>query len=203
MRILIDTDVFCKLGIAGLLDDSVRLLEAGIAECGRLAALPYMLRRGRLRTQYGAEACAALLPLAEQMPVVPPARSSWLDRLVGAQEIDPGEAQLFAAAADHGFMVLTGDNRALQALRLIEGFPAALSGRIVSHIGILLALCENLGPEHVRGRVGPLMSLDKTIRVCFSEGNADPREALESYAHSLEFELVPLVLWKARRRGGM
>lgn len=202
MRILIDTDVFCKLGIAGLLDDGLRLLGAGIAECGRLAALPYMLRRGRLLAQYGAEACAALVPLAQQMPVIPPAGSSWLDQLVEAQAIDPGEAQLFASAADHGLLVMTGDNRALQALKLIEGFPAALSGRIVSQIGILSALCDDLGPEHVRDRVGPLMSLDKTIRVCFSEGNPDPREALDSYAHNLESDLHPLVLWTHQRRGG-
>lgn len=203
MRILIDTDVFCKLGIADILDDALRLLGAGITECGRLAALPYMLRRGRLGAQYGAEACAALRPLAKQMPVIPSAGSLWLDRLVGAQEIDPGEAQLFAAAAHHSLMVMTGDNRALQALKLIEGFPAALSGRVVSHTSILLALCEDLGADHVRGRVGPLMSLDKTIRVCFSEGNADPTEALESYARSLESELHPLVLWTPQRRGGM
>lgn len=202
MRILIDTDVFCKLAIAGLLHDGARLLGAGITDCGRLAALPYMLKRGRLPKQYGVEACASLLPLAEQMSVIPTPGSSWLDRLVPVQAIDPGEAQLFAAAAEHGLIAMTGDNVAMQALKLIDEFPEALAGRIVSLVAILLALCQDLGHEEVRHRVSALMTVDKTVRVCFSQGNPDPREALESYCRSLEAELRPLVLWQPRPGGG-
>jgi hypothetical protein len=202
MQVLIDTDVFCKLAIADLLADSLRLLAARIAECGRLPALPHMLRRGRLPAQYGEDACARLLPLAQEMPTAPAAGSSWLDRLVGAPEIDPGEAQLFAAAAERGMMLMTGDNRAIKALKSIDGFPEALSGRIVTHVAILQALCDDLGSATVRGRVGSLMSLDKTIRVCFSGGSPNPRGALESYARNFEAEALPLTLWQAPRRGG-
>lgn len=202
MRILIDTDMFCKLGVGSLLHDGIRLLGAGIADCARLAALPYMLRRGRLPRQYGTQACLDLLPLAAQMSTIPAAGSVWLDRLVPIQAINPGEAQLFAIAAERGSTVMTGDNAALQALKVIDGFPAALAGRIVSNVAILLALCEDLGPERVRRGVAALTSVDKTIRVCFSEGNPGPREALESYCRSLESELHPLVLWKPRPVGG-
>ena len=50
---MIDTDAFCKLGTADLLTDAIGVLGVDIGECGRLAALPYMLRRGRLRRAFG------------------------------------------------------------------------------------------------------------------------------------------------------
>ena len=48
-RLLVDTDAYCKLGVAELLVDAVAVLGVAVDECGRLAALPFMLRRGRLR----------------------------------------------------------------------------------------------------------------------------------------------------------
>ena len=131
MKLLIDTDVFCKLQVAGLLSDAAGLLEARLDECGRLAALPHMLRRGRLRKQLGAEVCDALVPVAVGLPVAPQPSDVWLDRLVPIEGIDIGEAQLFAAAADTGLLVMSGDKRALRALKNMGGFPVALHGRIV------------------------------------------------------------------------
>ena len=71
MKLLVDTDVFCKLGIAGLLDAAAQILGGDRSECRRLAALPHMLRKGRLRDRFGATACDALIPIAEAMPVIP------------------------------------------------------------------------------------------------------------------------------------
>ena len=45
MRLLIDSDAFCKLAASGLLSDAAALFNG---ECGRLPALPHMLRRGQL-----------------------------------------------------------------------------------------------------------------------------------------------------------
>lgn len=195
MKLLIDTDAFCKLGVGGLLFDSIDSLGASFAECGKLPALPYMLRRGRLRTAFGAEACDALLPTAQSMPVAIRADDTWLNKLTSVQDIDPGEAQLFAAAADSSLLVLTGDTRALRALKDVAGFADALHGRVVALETILLCLCDKLGPEEVRRRVNGLAHLDKVIQVCFSTGNTDPRGALLSYHRRLEAELLPLTLW--------
>ena len=96
MRLLVDTDVFCKLGMGGLLHDAIALLGADVSECGRLPALHHMLQWGRLRKVYGPEACDALLPLANEVPIAIQPGDTWLDRLTPFEAIDPGEAQIFA-----------------------------------------------------------------------------------------------------------
>lgn len=50
-RLLLDTDIFCKLGVADLLDDTLSILGLKYSDCSRLPALPHMLRRGRLVRQ--------------------------------------------------------------------------------------------------------------------------------------------------------
>ena len=96
---------------------------------------------------------------------------------------------------------MSGDKRALRALKDVQGFADALAGRIVVLEAVLLALCDRLGPETVRQRVVPLGESDKVIKVCFSVGNPDPAAGLLSYFESLTRELSPLVLWDPRRGG--
>ncbi len=202
MRLVVDTDAFCKLGVAGVFREAAGLFGVDLSECGRLPALPHMLRRGRLRATFGPEACDALLPVAHALPTMAPPGAAWLDRLTPIQAIDPGEALVFAAAAEAGFVVVSGDKRALRALKDVDGFPAALTGRVVVLEAILLALCDQLGPDEVRRRVRPLVGSDKVVQVCFSAGNPDPGEALGSYYRDLAIDLAPLVLWNPREGGG-
>lgn len=201
MRLLVDTDAFCKLAVAGMLHEAIGLLGVGLNDCGRLPALPHMLRRGGLQKTFGAAACDALIPIAEALPVAGQASEGWLNKLTLIPDIDPGEAQLFAGAAEGNLMVLSGDKRALRALRNVVGFAGALSGRIVVLEAILLALCDHLGPEVVRERVQPLCSSDKVVQACFSPGNPDPAVALLSYCRSISAELHPLVLWEPHSGG--
>lgn len=203
MRLLVDTDAFCMLAMGGVLHDAIALLGADLSECGRLPALPHMLRRGGLRKRFGPEACDALLPVANEVPVVIQPSDAWLDRLTPFGAIDPGEAQIFAAAAEAGLIVMSGDKRALRVLKDIAGFPDALTGRIVVLEAILLALCDHLGPDEVRQRIHALVALDTVVRVSFSIGNPDPRGALQSYYTNLAAELVPLVLWNPRPGGNV
>jgi hypothetical protein len=202
MRLLIDTDAFCKLGIGGVLREAVELLGAELQEAGRLPALPHMLRRGRLRKVFGPDACDILIPVAETLPVAAQAAETWLERLTAIDAIDPGEAQIFAIAAEKGLIVVSGDKRALGALGEVPGFADALAGRIVVVEALLLALCDRLGPEEVRKRVQALMAADKVVRVCFSAGNSDPQGALLSYYRSIADECKPLVLWNPRAGSG-
>ena len=201
MKLLVDTDVFCKLQVAGLLSDAVGLLAARMDDCGRLPALPHMLRKGRLRKLYGADVCDSLIPVAEAVPVIPQPSDLWLDKLIPIEGIDVGEAQLFAAAAEGGLTVVSGDKRALRALREVEGFPSALAGRIVVLEAVLLALCDHLGADAVGERIAPRAADDKMVQVCFSSGNPNPQEALLSYYNHLAAELAPLVLWDPRAGG--
>lgn len=201
MKLLIDSDAFCKLGVAELLSDALNALGADPGDCGRLPALVPMLRRGRLRKAYGAETCERLLQRATTMAAVSESSVEWLDRLTPIPDVDPGEAFLFAAAVPGFLTVLTGDKRALRALKDVPGFDAAMAGRIVVLEALLMLLCDRLGADVVRGRVQPLMASDKTIRVCFSEAGADPRGPLGSYLRELVAETHPLILWEPPARG--
>jgi hypothetical protein len=196
MILLIDTDIFCKLGLAGILKEAAALFGVPLTDCGRLPALPHMLRRGGLRKRYGAQTCDALLPLAEQVPPVDEAAAEWLDRFTHVEGIDPGEAQLYALAAERQLSVLTDDKRALQALKEVVGAPEALSGRVAVLESVLLVLCEQRGIEDVRARMAALSGMDLMVQTCFSLDNTDPREGLRSYLAAITVEVHPLLLWR-------
>ena len=196
MRLLVDSDVFCKLAASDLLSDTAALFRAAPRECGRLPALPYMLRRGGLVRTFGVAACERMVPLAESMPRVH-ASSSWLEQLAPIPAIDPGEAILFAAAAELRLPVISGDLRALRALRSLDRFPEALAGRIVVLEAVLLALCGHLGAPAVRARVESIPQADTVMRVCFSPDVQEPEVGLRSYLRDRRSDLAPLVLWGA------
>lgn len=195
MNLLVDTDAFCKLGVAGLIEDAAGVFGARLPDCGRLPALPHMLRRGAIVKRYGRNACDALILHAETMPALPRPGAAALDLLAANDAIDPGEAQLFAAAAELGIPVISGDKRAMRALKHVREIHAPLARRLVTLEAILLKLCERLGLEDVRRRVGPLAMHDRAVKACFSPGNPDPRDGLRSYNGSLVAEVHPLLLW--------
>lgn len=198
MKLLVDTDVFCKLGIAGLLEDTASIFDANLQECGRLPALPFMLRRGRLRKVFGEPACDVLISVADSMPEVPQPSVTWLEKLTAIETIDPGEVQLFAIAGESGLLFWSGDKRALRALKGVEDFIPALAGHVVVLEAIMLALCDRFGHEEIRQRIAPLALVDRIVEVCFSNGNPDPYNALLSYYEALANELAPLTLWDPR-----
>ena len=195
MHLLVDTDAFCKLGVAGLLEDAAGVFGTHLSDAGRLPALPYMLRKGRLVNRYGRGACNALVAHAEVLPVHPRPGAAALDPLALNEAIDPGEAQLLAAAAEFDLTVLTGDKRAIRALKPVTEIHAPLAGRIVTLEAVLLKLCEQLGLEHLRQRIRPLTAHDTAVGVCFSSGGSDPRIGLWSYHEALATEVRPLILW--------
>lgn len=204
MRLLIDTDFYCKIGVAGLFDAALNVLGVQPSDCARLPALPHMLRRGRLPKRYGADACARLARHAESIAAMTVSDSIWIDVLTPVTDIDPGEAQLFAAAAESGNLLATADKRALGAVGKVPSIRPLLAGRVVTFEAVLLRLCSTLGEIAVRSAVTPL-SEDQMVRICFSPGNASPAEALRSYFDASCAEVHPLVLWQPQavaREGG-
>lgn len=195
MKLLIDTDMFCKLGMADLLTESVDLFGASLAECARLPALTHMLRRGQLRRHYGDDVCDRLLPLADTVPAVGSASSEWLDKFVPIESIDAGEAQLLSIAAEHGLVLMSSDKRAVRALSAVPDIQAPLSGRVCVLEAVLLALCERYGVDEIRKRVAALSVKDQMVRMCFSLGGSDPREGLFSYLRNIADDVSPLILW--------
>ena len=129
------------------------------------------------------------------MSVHPEPGTAALAPLALNEAIDPGEAQLLAAAAEFNLTLVTGDKRAVRALKHLREAHAPLAGRNVTLEAILLRLCERLGSENLRQRVGPLTAHDKSVGVCFSSGSSDPRNGLRSYYENLAAEVHPLLLW--------
>ena len=130
------------------------------------------------------------------MPSIPPVTNTWLDRFLPVPGIDPGEAQLFSAAAEQKLLVLSGDKRALRAISQVEGAAEALSELVVTLEAVLIALHGSVGADALRTRVAPLRPFDTTVGICFSDGNPDPLSALWSYYNGLASEVAPLKLWR-------
>ena len=202
-HLLLDTDAYCKLEVAGLFVDAATSLGVPIEACGRLAALPYMLRRGRLREKLGADASDAMLPKAERIPVAIQPSEDWLSPLAAVTSIDPGEAQLLAASAEHEILLLTNDKRGIRGIKDISRYAKALDGRIVVLEAILIELCERIGLDVVRSRIRPLMNLDTAVRLSFSDAKSSPLVGLMSFYRSLAFEVSPLGLWQPPSPGGI
>lgn len=200
MKLLIDTDAFCKLGIAGLLADAAELFGATLSDCGRLAAVPYMLRKGRLFRRYGPKTCSALLAQAQGMQVCPEPISASLEPFAWDANIDPGEVQLFAAATQLDIITISGDKRAIRSLKHATAIHHALGSHIAALDGVLLALCEQLGPDSLRRHVAPLSPYDRTVAICFSPGSSDPRDCLRSYHEDLIADVHPFSLWNPETR---
>ena len=195
-RLLLDTDAYCKLGVAALLADALAVFDVPIHACGRLAALPYMLRRGGLRRKFGDNASDQLASLAEGIPVAVVPGDDWLDPLTRVPSIDPGEAQLLAASAEHRLLVLTGDKRALHGIKDIPGYAEALDGHVIVLEAILAELCMRLGEDAMRSRIRPVTEVDIAVRNCFSGSLSCATVALRSYYQHLAVDLQPLRLWE-------
>ena len=194
-RLLFDTDAFCKLGVAGLLLETMRTFNVTVAECGRLPALPFMLRRGGLRRKFGNLECDRLIDLSQEIPIALQPSDEWLEPLASQASIDPGEALLLATSAEQGCYLITGDKRGLLGITKLPKFVEALNGRVVVPEAMVSALCLRLGVNSIRARIQPLMTTDTAMRVSFSDLDLSPLIGLSSYYDDLAASLAPLNLW--------
>lgn len=197
-QLLIDTDAFCKLAAADLLDEALALLGVDRAQCATLPALPHMLARGSLLKKYGDHEADRIRKLAGLFPVAPTSSSTWLDVLSAEFSIDPGEAQLFALAADQGIRILTGDKRALEALAKVSSIHPYLSGRVVTLEPVLMGLANRMPDEELRRKGKVLGQHDSMARAVFASVGSVLCEALDSYMRDLESRTKPLELWRHR-----
>lgn len=195
MPLLVDTDAFCKLGVAGLLKETAGLVGANLSDCHRLPALPHMLRKGSLPRRYGANTCEALIESAEKMMSAPPIDVAKLEPFVSIADIDPGEAQLLASVANSDSLLVSGDKRALRAIKGSPDLVSAIGGRVMTIEAALLGIADRIGLADLRTRASLVAPFDQTFKVCFSPSNEDPLACLHSYFTSLQAEVHPLALW--------
>lgn len=197
-QLLVDTDAFCKLAAADLLDEVLALLSVSRVQCAVLPALPHMLERGGLRKSYGDAEADRLRKLAGTYPVAPASSSTWLDMLSAESSIDPGEAQLFALAAEHGIRILTGDKRALEALAKVSRILPHLEERVVALEAVLMSLVSQMPEAQLRPKGIVLGQYDQMAKAVFASTGSDLGEALGSYMRDLDSRVKPLVLWRHR-----
>ena len=201
--LLIDNDIFGKLGAAHLFLDAVAALGAFYDQCRRTPELPYMLRRGSFREHLGPDFAKCLGPLANSIGPITEPSTDWLDPLTKVPGIDPGEAMLFAAAAEDDqqrSLILTGDKRAVVALKDVVPHRDRLKGRIVTLEAILIHLLDELSEERLRHDLGPVRHLDGMLRVCLNPENTDLLGCLRSYFLRTVNDAEPLVLWHPSAR---
>ena len=196
--LLIDNDILCKLGAAHLFLDAVASLGAYYDQCRRIPALPHMLRRGSLRDRLGPDLARCLVPLANSIDSITGPSTDWLSPLTNVPDIDPGEAMLFAATAQDDrqrSLILTGDKRAVVALKDVAPHRDRLNGRIVTLEAILIHLLDTLCEARLRCDLEPVRHLDGMLRLCLNPENADLFGCLRSYFLGTVNDVQPLVLW--------
>jgi hypothetical protein len=196
LRLVIDSDAFCKLAAADLLDATLSLLGVTEKQCARLPTLLYMLRKGRIRNRYGYTVADGLIEKASIFSAMPEASAEWLDKLAGTAAVDPGEAQMYALAAEHGLLALTGDKRALKAVSSMPEVYTKLDGKVVTIEAVLLGLSLQMAEAELRARGKVLGTYDQMAKAVFASANSSLHEALGSYFGSLEADFQPMKLWR-------
>src|SRR4029450_9230853 len=131
MRVLLDSDIFCKVGVAGLVSELPRLFGVPPTDLRILASLRYVLRDGSLSRPLDPGHAQLLRAVAASLPVLEDPPVAALSRFTGITDIDPGEALMLASAWETDDLFLTGDKRALGAVARESWAPPGLDRRIV------------------------------------------------------------------------
>lgn len=173
-RILfIDSDIFVLLSAAGLLDQLIACLGYEKTAVRRLAALPHQLQRGRSFRRYDQDIrdeavtrCSEIASIDER-----PVSGEYWEKLISVDQIDPGEALLFAKLAEGSASLLTtGDQRSLLALGNADGledFRDKIRGRVVCLESALLMLVQSAGAQLIGEAFQRIRGVNTKIDVLF------------------------------------
>ncbi len=197
-----DSDIFVLFAGAGLIPELVSVAGFELAEARRLQPLPHMLRKGPLARKYPpgirqkAEAWCAEIPTISQAP-----SPTLVDQLIEIQDVDAGEAILFALVAEtNGALLTSGDKRACRALSNAEGLEAVralLRGKVVSLEAALRLLLERIGYPTLTEALTMVREYNQTLRVILSQGELTSetafRDGLDSYSRDLHSQAGDLL----------
>lgn len=194
----LDSDLLVLLAGAGLLAQVIEVLGFEQSEARRLDPLPFMLEKGRLAERYPegirqrAKAWCSQIPPLDVVP-----SSGVLERLGAKADVDPGEAFLFAAAADSASsVVVTGDKRACRALA--ESGVPELHGKVLCLESCLLLLLRSVDFRFLVDSLAIVREYHQTLRVVLPQGastsEVDFRTGVESYWRDLLAQTGDLLL---------
>lgn len=195
MRVLLDTDMFCKLAAVDLLVPSLEVVGSSLSDCSVLPSLPSKLLRGKLVVDLGLTECQRLLPLARQLRAIPDGDPARLDQfLAWGIKLDPGEAQIFAVgSADQTSLVFTGDKRAMAEAGRVPELVQLLGSRVVSLEAAIIALIQDRGVDHVVAKLTSKGQTDMMLRVCCA--SCDPLDCFRRYLTEIHMRVGSGLLW--------
>lgn len=200
----LDSDLFVLLAGANLLGDLIEGVGFDVKTTRRLRPLPRMLERGALSRRLPRSLRQRALAWCSVIPGIEAAPSPrTVDRLLRLEDLDPGEAILFALAAEaEGSLIGTGDQRACRALGRAQGLGDVrdrLMGKVICLEASLEALLKRMDFREFAEALTTVREHNQTLRVLSSQGAATPQEdfetALTSYLDDLASEAGEL-LWR-------
>lgn len=194
--LLVDSDIFAILAAAELLQELAAALAIKPADLRRLPALPHQLRKGRsLQRRLTEEQRQRAIALAEAITPLNdrPCDDSLIEQL-SVENIDPGEALLFATLCEQSaWLLTTGDRRSLIALGSdvrCETVRARLAGRILALESALVLIVRRLGAAETGRRLLPLCKAHHTLDILFGHkttfDDVETFRQLDSYLRDLQ-----------------
>ncbi len=197
-RLLMDNDALLKAAHWDLLDVVPTMVGGTWADTACLPTFPPRVHRAEAKLFAHASVAKALevrLALTVQLP---DPDVTVLSALQGESGIDAGELLLFGAlAATPSAVLLTGDKRALRAVALTGTLPR-YQNRVMCVEQLLSQALDQLGAQSLQARVRRWAPRDQTALAIFGrqgdKSEADLREGLGSYLHSLEAETSGLLV---------
>lgn len=200
----LDNDLFVLFAGANILEELIEAVGFDRQATRRLRPLPQMLERGPLARRLPTGLRQRALAWCSTIAGIEEAPSPKLvDRLVLLEDLDPGEAVLFALAAEtDGSLVGTCDRRACRALGRAQNLGdvrGRLKGKVVCLEASLKALLKRMEFSELAEALTTIREHNQTLRVLLAQGAATSREsfeiALSSYLKDLAYEAGDL-LWR-------
>lgn len=197
-RLLTDNDALLKAAHWGLLDAVPSLVGGSWSDVACLPQFPPRVRRAELKLFADPSVAHALAGCLAQTVDLPEPDANVLSVLQDEPGIDAGELLLFGAlAASPNAIMLTGDKRALRAVAH-TGTMLLCQHRVVCVEQLLLHALDQRGAPELAALVRQWPPRDQTTLAIFGrQGNkseADLREGLSSYLHSLDGEAPGLLV---------
>ena len=202
MILLNDNDLILKLGACNLLDIFPDACEVAVGDLRVLSTAKYVFRGFQKKkdkiSKYGEDGIVRAMDFVEKCSAINEYDENVFKTLSIVDQIDEGEAVLFAAACKMpDSVVATGDKR---FLRSVAGTVVAqpLAGRVLCLEQIILRCIDVLDFVEIKNRIIPAKNCDTALQAVFGSGHyaeeKNVRDTLSSYINSLREESGTLLL---------
>jgi hypothetical protein len=131
----------------------------------------YFLKTKRLKDKYPQSILNRCLDFCERVSVIEEFDDEMNGRLSSLEDIDPGEAILFAASVLFSeSIILTGDKRSIESLANFED-KEKFKNRIMILEQIIQRYIQLKGFDVIKNKIIPFKEFDTSIRAIFGSGD--------------------------------